>query len=400
MSQWGKTAKIYALLPSGQFQLYFLKTVSLSTLGKYMIEGEQQSLHEIRKVSPDFAPRPLACGEYGEPGSGTYFLLTEFRHIAKQPADPAPLSHRLADLHQRSISPNGKFGFYVKTCHAMVRQEVDIWDSSWCALFTRHLDHIMATAKILFSWPFHYRQWPEFDILCRLVLIKVVPRLLDPLQSDGRVLKPCLLHGDCWDGNTAMDPGTGQAFVFDPSSFYGHNEYDLGHWSAERHLMSREDYINSYKEVFPPSAPVQDFEARHLLYTMTFNLMHALHNVYKVKTGEIDVMSDMITLCRRFCPDKLSWHLNQLRIEGVATVGEHIVESEGNTADNKADTVEGLNDSVASKETVTVDDLPATDADSEMDEWEDVGELIDGDIVDQDESRPPLVHCWLCYPRA
>lgn len=59
-------------------------------------------------------------------------------------------------------------------------------------------------------------------------LEKVVPRLLLPLQSDGRVLKPCLIHGDCWDGNTATCARTGEAFVFDVCSFYGHNEYDIG----------------------------------------------------------------------------------------------------------------------------------------------------------------------------
>ena len=42
--------------------------------------------------------------------------------------------------------------------------------------------------------------WPEFDLVCKLTLEKVVPRLLLPLEADGRVLKPCLIHGDCWDG--------------------------------------------------------------------------------------------------------------------------------------------------------------------------------------------------------
>ena len=39
--------------------------------------------------------------------------------------------------------------------------------------------------------------WPGMQDLCTLTLKKVVPRLLLPLQSDGRILKPCLLHGDC-----------------------------------------------------------------------------------------------------------------------------------------------------------------------------------------------------------
>lgn len=69
-------------------------------------------------------------------------------------------------------------------------------------------------------------QWPEFDVICQLTLDKVVPRLLLPLQSEGRSIKPCLVHGDCWDGSTGMDLRTGKAFIFDPCSFYGHNEYD------------------------------------------------------------------------------------------------------------------------------------------------------------------------------
>ncbi len=97
--------------------------------------------------------------------------------------------------------------------------------------------------------------WREFDLVCRLTLEKVVPRLLLPLQSEGRVLKPCLIHGDCWDGNTAMDMKTGEAFVFDVCSFYGHNEYDTGNWRAPRHRLSNKAYIKSYKRNFPVSEP-------------------------------------------------------------------------------------------------------------------------------------------------
>lgn len=60
--------------------------------------------------------------------------------------------------------------------------------------------------------------------MCDLILKKVVPRLLLPLQSEGRTLKPCLVHGDCWDGNTAMDKRTDEAFIFDVCSFYGHSK--------------------------------------------------------------------------------------------------------------------------------------------------------------------------------
>ena len=63
--------------------------------------------------------------------------------------------------------------------------------------------------------------WPEFKIVCDLVVSIVIPRLLEPLQSDGRSIKPCLMVGDLWDENTATDMSTGEPFVFDAGSMYG-----------------------------------------------------------------------------------------------------------------------------------------------------------------------------------
>ena len=140
-------------------------------------------------------------------------------------------------------------------------------------------------------------EWPEFDVVCKLTLEKVVPRLLLPLQSNGRTLKPCLIHGDCWDGNTAMDSNTGEAFVFDVCSFYGHNEYDTGNWRAPRHTLSNQVYISNYKQYFPVFEPgerrnskpkhhsnndwvnvvEEDWDARNLLYSLTFNIATAVY---------------------------------------------------------------------------------------------------------------------------
>ena len=111
-------------------------------------------------------------------------------------------------------------------------------------LFSRHLGHFMERAKPALKFP-------EFDIVCKLITEKVVPRLL-PLQSYGRSIKPCLLHGECWDGNTALDMN-GAAFIFDVCPFYGHNEYDIGDCRPERHAMSRPEYRELYKHSYKPS---------------------------------------------------------------------------------------------------------------------------------------------------
>lgn len=112
----------------------------------------------------------------------------------------------------------------------------------------------------------------EFDELCWLILDQVVPKLLLPLQENGRVLKPALIHGDCWDGNTASDRQTGEAIFFDACSFYGHNEYDIGNWRAPRHRVSAAAYREAYKEYFPMSEPVEDWDARNVLYSLSFNM--------------------------------------------------------------------------------------------------------------------------------
>jgi protein-ribulosamine 3-kinase len=211
-----------------------------------MCEGEFESLKAIYSVTPHFVPKPHAWGKYKH--QDTYFLLTEFRNVGQQPADPVKLAARLAELHQRSISPTGKFGFHIATVHARFAQAVNTWEDSWCTLYSNHLGHVMNLAKPMFNWP-------EFNVVCKLTLEKVVPRLLLPLQSHGRVLKPSLVHGNCWDGNTAMDMKTGEAFVFDVCSFFGHNEYDIGNWRAPRHQLSTFAYIKNYKKCFPVSEP-------------------------------------------------------------------------------------------------------------------------------------------------
>lgn len=225
-------------------------------------EGEYEALKEIRSICTH-APEPYGWGTYKENGIEHAFLLTEFIKIQKQicsppsikilisdyeqPADPSALASALATLHTQSTSPTGKFGFHISTVHTHNIQNINFWTPSWCELFSAHLSRILSHAKTHF-------QWPLFDLVGGLVLTSVVPALLLPLQSNGRTIKPSLVHGDCWDGNTAMGED-GRAYFFDVDSFYAHNEYELGDWRAERHKLSRGDYVEAYKKLVPVSEP-------------------------------------------------------------------------------------------------------------------------------------------------
>lgn len=63
-----------------------------------------------------------------------------------------------------------------------------------------------------------------FDILVPVLFDKVIPRLLRPLESEGRSVKPSLVHGDLWYANSGIDMATYESLVFDACSFYAHNE--------------------------------------------------------------------------------------------------------------------------------------------------------------------------------
>ncbi|KAI9761516.1 MAG: hypothetical protein M1840_001779 [Geoglossum simile] len=123
---------------------------------------------------------------------------------------------------------------------------------------------------------------PEFRHLCKLTLGKVIPRLLGPLQAEGRIIKPCLVHGDIWDENTAADAATGVPFIFDAGSFYAHNEYEIGNWRAPRHRLSKNDYVENYKRNYLPSELADEWDDRNILWS-----------------------KNMILLCKKYCPEDL-----------------------------------------------------------------------------------------------
>lgn len=214
-----------------------------------MAEGQYESDKALHDVIPSFCPKPFAWGKYDSPGPANFFLLSEFRQIGQQPPEPLLFTQQLADLHKKSVSPTGKFGFHVTTCHGKAAQLTDLWEDSWEVLYHKQLAQVFAMDKA------KQPPWPEMEYCAQLILEKCIPLLLRPLQSEGRSIKPCLVHGNIWDGNTATDPRSGGPFIFDGTAFYAHNEFELGNWRTPRHRLSSKTYIRSYKRYFPASEP-------------------------------------------------------------------------------------------------------------------------------------------------
>ena len=266
-SAWTKTAKVTTELSDGTARDYFLKTCS-TDVGPIMMQGEFQSLSSIKNLMPDFAPQPYGWGQYMS-SPGTYFLIMEFLDLVLELPDPATFSGLVADLHRNSRSPTGQFGFHLPNCHGKIVQ-ANTWDSSWSRYFNRLLSSFLE-ADMATNGPFDPDYIPAFETLTK----HVIPRLLEPLQADGRMLKPSLVHGDLWEGNVGTSAGTGKPVVFDASVFYGHHEYELGMWRRAAIAFDR-PYLEHYLLHMPPSEPADEWNDRNRLYSIKFNLAHSV----------------------------------------------------------------------------------------------------------------------------
>lgn len=191
-------------------------------------------------------------------------LIMDFIPIDHTLPSPAQLCARIAEIHRASVSPRGMFGFPVPTYLGQFSQPSE-WDSDWAALFGRMLDRLVQFPSAV--------QW---DDRCRAefkrLVTDTVPRILGPLQSDERRLKPCLVHGDLSIANMGINMQTGRPVIFSPSGLYAHNEYELGSWCRRTGSLSWA-YFREYRNHFPPADPVEQWDDRILLYSITFNLL-------------------------------------------------------------------------------------------------------------------------------
>ncbi|KAG7286471.1 hypothetical protein NEMBOFW57_008782 [Staphylotrichum longicolle] len=239
-SLWANTGRINVKLANGTLQSYFIKVVSKDT-GKSMVHAEFESMKAIHGITPDFAPNPVGLGTYTAIPD-THFFLCEFRHFGDEMPDPEDFTLRLAKLHQNSQSPNGKFGFHVTTYAGNLPQMVD-WESSWEVFFTKGLRHAL-DFEIKAKGPD-----PELDRLLPMLFSRVIPRLLRPLEANGRSIKPSLVHGDLWYANTGRDTETDEFGQWRPTC----NKFD-------------ETYSAAYHKHVEKSPPVEDYDGRVDLY--------------------------------------------------------------------------------------------------------------------------------------
>ena len=220
-----------------------------------MMTGEFRSMTEIHNTVPDFAPTPIARGTYAS-DPDIHFFICSFHDMSDELPDVQEFTAQVAELHRRGKSPNGKYGFDCTTFQGNLPQD-NIWTDTWEEFYIEGMNRMLELER--------NSQGPsqELEDLSLQLIEKVIPRLLRPLETGGRKIEPCLVHGDLWYGNASTDLKYDEPMIFDACCIYGHNEYDLGTRRLVRYKLGR-PYIEAYHKQYPVSSPVEDHDDRTL----------------------------------------------------------------------------------------------------------------------------------------
>ncbi|SPQ25704.1 6fc74459-ad21-438f-b816-25a54582fc48 [Thermothielavioides terrestris] len=262
-SAWAQAWRLDVRHKDGKTESYFMK-VSYGHHGREALKGEFESTAAIHSIVPNFCPDPIAWGTLtNEPDA--HFYLCKYYDFFEGVPNPTSFCKKLAELHSCHLSPEGKFGFHCTTYNGDLPQD-NSWSDTWEDFFSKGLRHVLKIRE--------ERAGPsaELDELLPALFEKVIPRLLRPMESNGRSIQPSLVHGDLWCGNTGIvDENTEDGIVYDPASFWAHNEYELGNWRPQRNHFDAK-YFEAYHSVMPRTDPVEDYDDRNALYALRFNL--------------------------------------------------------------------------------------------------------------------------------
>lgn len=264
--------------------------VSYGHHGREALKGEFEGTSAIYDITPDFCPKPIAWGSFRDEEDAHFYVCKFYSFENGVKPKPRPFCEKLSRLHSCHKSPGGKFGFHCATYNGDLPQD-NTWSDSWETFFDRGLRHVLAVREERAG------PNPELESLLPDLFDKVIPRLLRPLETQGRKIEPSLVHGDLWFGNAAViDDGTGSPLVYDPAAFWAHNECtwrffrnritsarselsanirpaedELGNWRERRNRFD-DNYSREYYNIIEPSDPVEDLDDRNALYAVRFNL--------------------------------------------------------------------------------------------------------------------------------
>lgn len=279
-----------------------------------MMNGAFEAETAVHAYVPNLVPRPIARGTYaGDPD--THFYMCEWVDMQDQLPSPAAWASAVSSLHLQSQgkSPTGQFGFHVTTHLAFVPIN-NTWNTSWEAFWAQQMESLFEQEE--------EANGPDETVtrLRAAYFERAIPRFLQPLESNGRSVVPCLVHSDLWPGNIKPRTATGGLCMFDSCAFWGHNEgwcppvhssrladadrrhvhvlADLAVCRNPRYKLNKL-CIEAYQHFIPPSEPKDDFDGRNAVYAMKchvlLSIMYADRKEFReILIQELSILMQML----------------------------------------------------------------------------------------------------------
>ena len=226
---------------------YFLKTHAGAAAYPGMFAAEFKSLLLLAAAGSIRVPQPVAWGE-------GFIVLEAFREGGRKAGWPESIGRQLALLHRHTRRE--KFGFEQDNYLGTTPQP-NKWTDDWLSFWREHR----------LGWQLNlFAGKTGADDPLLVLGGRLLARLDEYL---GGVNEPAvLLHGDLWSGNAAADEN-GDPIIFDPASYYGHREAEIGMMRLFGGFGPRCE--GAYGEVWPLAAGAEE---RITLYRLYHELNH------------------------------------------------------------------------------------------------------------------------------
>ena len=149
-------------------------------MGNLMVRGEFESMKILHAVSPKLVPKPVGSGTY-ESDDDVHLFMCESVDLYDELPNMVDLYQGMAEVHMNSKehSENSNFGFPFTTCNGTIQQYTN-WSSSREEFFIGFLRNAFELEEV--------SQGPSLEVseVLPRMFEKVCPRLLRPLETEGR----------------------------------------------------------------------------------------------------------------------------------------------------------------------------------------------------------------------
>lgn len=243
---------------------YFVKTNPESKTCPGLFETEFEALLLLAKPNVIHVPKAISYTD-------DFIVLETFNEGPPAPDWQEKMGRSLAALHK--ATQTDRFGFE-KDNYLGISKQINTWQEDWLTF------------------------WREQRLGLQLKRLAMITDKNDPLIIKGKKLmsqlesllgdineSAVLLHGDLWSGNAAANE-EGQPVIFDPASYYGHREAEIGMMRMFGGFDARCEA--AYAEIWPLA---EGAEQRISLYRLYHEINHFIlfgYNYYRSCIRTID----------------------------------------------------------------------------------------------------------------